>query len=75
MRELTLYALPGSTTGSRRDYKNQTLTMKKMELEKMEPIHGGGPGMCGLGVGIGLAMGGPAGFFIALGLCSLSTEF
>lgn len=46
-----------------------------MELEKMEPIHGGGPGMCGLGVGIGLAMGGPAGFFIALGLCSLSTEF
>ncbi len=49
--------------------------MKKLDLQQMEDVQGGGAKACALGLGIaagfaGVSLG--ASFLIALGMCSLS---
>lgn len=51
--------------------------MKKLELEQMEQLQGGiakidNEAACGIGIGIGLAVGGPAGLMVAFGMCFLA---
>ncbi|MFT3949070.1 MAG: hypothetical protein QM763_19050 [Agriterribacter sp.] len=72
MRELILYALPRSTTGSRREFKIfKFVKMKKLDLTHMENIEGGSACLlAGAGAVLGVTAVVLSGGTVAVGVLS-----